>query len=137
MDRFPWKEEYDTGERALDNQHREIFLIAELLFAARELDEKVMVRKEAFKALFRYFDKHFQAEEAFWEEIGSPELEAQRKAHAELVEELNAIWANETLAFRRARGDELEDWLENKLIRHITELDHQALAAAAKKPGGV
>ncbi|MEO5338772.1 MAG: hemerythrin domain-containing protein [Magnetospirillum sp. WYHS-4] len=75
---YSWRDEYRTGNGAIDAQHRELLKLANLLIDAADKGRSRAVLREAFKALFRYTEKHFEEEEAFWQSSGLPTLAEER-----------------------------------------------------------
>lgn len=130
MTKFPWKAEYETGDEHIDTQHKQLLHLANLLVETSVMPDSEVARREAFKALFRYVEKHFEEEEAFWDNIDSPFASGQREDHRKLAAELDDLWANDKLAFVETTGEELVQWVESRLIDHMTGFDQKAVKAS-------
>jgi hemerythrin-like metal-binding protein len=126
-DHYRWREDYETGDATIDAQHRELIKLSNLLMDAAGKGRTRDILKDAFKALFRYTQKHFREEEAFWEKSGLPTLDEHRRMHRELVAELEKLWSDETLDFVETSGGELTAWVTNRLIIHMKRADRKAV----------
>lgn len=132
-DHYIWREECLTGEGAIDAQHRELLKLGNLLMDAAGKGRSRAVLKEAFKALFKYTEKHFREEETFWEASGLATLEQHRAEHKALKKELESLWSNETMDFVETTGGELTSWMMNRLIPHMKTVDRRAVLSISGK----
>ncbi len=122
--RLEWTEELSTGVPEMDEQHRKLIEILNQFYEAVEKGEKARAIEELVRGAKDYTNFHFGAEERFMEEIGYPELEAHRKAHQNLVNEV--LLAEE----KYAQGDEkairgLASFLLSWLYTHILRTDRK------------
>ena len=108
----------------MDEQHQRLIDILNQFYEAIEKGE----REEAIQSLLQgaeeYTVFHFDSEERFMEDIGFPELEAHRKAHQNLINEVNS--AKE----KYAQGDKgavrsLAAFLLSWLYTHIAKTDRK------------
>ncbi len=129
--RFEWKDEYLSGDKTIDEQHKQIFDAANVLFGAVKSGKEDKVLDQYFDLLLRYTNTHFDEEEAFYQSIGSTMLAHQRDEHRQLVDELREMWRE-----RRQGGEhlgfDLEYWVERRLLPHITDADQAAQAARTR-----
>lgn len=124
---YLWREDYATGDGLIDGQHRELLKLSNLLMDAAAKGRSRDILKDAFKALFKYTQKHFSEEEAFWEKCGLSTLAEHRQMHRDLVAELDKLWSDETLDFVETTGGELTAWVQNRLIVHMKRIDRKAV----------
>lgn len=118
-----WKDAYATGDPMIDAQHKELLKLADLMVEAARRGESETVQQAAFNALFRYTEKHFAAEEAFFKARGTPCLEEHCRKHAILKKELEGLWREHTLAYVETSQDALSTWVLDRLVYHMTHDD--------------
>lgn len=83
-----WTPDLSVGVKHIDDQHKIWFEKANNLFeAGREQRAKEYIN-QLIDFLDEYTKEHFRDEEVYMEEIGYPELDAQKKAHASFVNDL-------------------------------------------------
>lgn len=82
MGDFVWKPEYSVGDEHLDDQHRGLIDLIDMLD-----DESRMA--EVLDRLDRYVDEHFRDEEAMLERAGYPDLQAHKQQHRAFEEWLS------------------------------------------------
>jgi diguanylate cyclase (GGDEF)-like protein/hemerythrin-like metal-binding protein len=87
MVRFAWRPEWNSGNRMIDRQHRE------LLDMANDLMDMVMTQshpaavRSALDNLVAHIQHHFWDEERILERVGYPEVAAHAQCHVDLLEE--------------------------------------------------
>ncbi len=117
MGDFRWKPEYSVGDAHLDEQHRGLFGLIDML------DETANM-PVVLERLQRYVDEHFRDEEAKLEKAGYPDLAAHRRQHEAFEEWLEVS--------RRAFGepevtpllrDSIRSYLKSWLVNHIMVSD--------------
>jgi len=122
--KFQWSDELNTGVPEMDAQHRKLVEILNRFYDAVEKGEREEAIGELLKGAEEYTVFHFESEERFMEEIGFPELEAHRRAHQNLVNEVRS--AKE----KYAQGDtkaarSLAAFLLSWLYTHIAKTDRK------------
>ena len=70
--RFSWNATFEIGDSFIDDQHRHIFRLAEIMETALCHGLGCEVAEEAVGALRFYILHHFNEEEAYFRHIGSP-----------------------------------------------------------------
>jgi len=129
MDRFILSDDLLTGADDIDAQHRQLFDIANRVFAcARQCGNAEREFFDAVSFLSDYVHYHFAAEEHAMAELGYPERELHRQAHADFRQLLGEI-VTESLEAPNV-GDlsvRLGEMIEGWLTAHIGEAD-KALA---------
>lgn len=84
-----WNEHYTMGIESIDNDHKQLFHIAERLINTTEdtriTDERVrlFVVREGVKYLKNYFLDHAVREEAYMREVGYPDYAEHKRLHDE------------------------------------------------------
>ena len=126
--RYEWSEEYNTGNKKIDEQHRMIFDAANVLFAAVKQGRESVVLDQSFNLLLQYTNTHFRDEEEHYEEIGSTLLKMQKEEHQRLLDELREMWREKRHGSSDA-GTDLDHWMERRLIPHIIKEDTRAQKA--------
>ncbi|WP_020481509.1 bacteriohemerythrin [Methylomonas sp. MK1] len=116
MNKFVWENQYLLGNEVVDQQHRELFDLANQLVNSKDtqaLAENIML-------LYQHVREHFQAEEAFMKQHGYPEYQHHVQTHNLMLEKLIAF----SQKINRQKCQELDvsgfmrDWLN-----HILEED--------------
>lgn len=133
-----WSDEYSVGVESMDAQHKKLIdlinQLDEVIQAGRHFEELEPV----LDGVIDYTKTHFQAEEAYMEKVGYPDLEAHKESHAQLLKEV--------LGFREAAGsgdpevmDRFLVFLRTWLLGHIVGIDKQygdhAAGVEAQAPG--
>jgi hemerythrin-like metal-binding protein len=141
--RFAWTESFRVGVPLLDRQHRRLFALAGDLADAIAASGTIIGHDERKKELLGLAREHFGAEEKMLQKVRYPRLDAQRRAHAELLSLLERFAANDE---RRSRPREtsIVGYLKDWLIRHmlLEDLPYRPFLAGkegraeARKAGG-
>jgi hemerythrin len=93
MSELVWKNEYSIGHFPTDNEHKELISLANKVIRFSNTGEEIPKIRNALKALLQYTIIHFRNEEQYMERLGYPEIEHHKECHAELVERLNEVAA--------------------------------------------
>ena len=126
--KFIWKPEYDTGNLRIDQQHKQLFELANLLWVSVERDRAEAVATAAVEALTAYAAYHFSDEEEYFARINTPVLEDHRQQHEALAAEIRSL-AVEDLVGSEGIGARLEHWVEHRLVPHMMYSDQEAIRA--------
>ncbi len=113
-----WEDQYLVGGDEIDAQHKALFDLYNGLQIAHKAGDQSIV-SHAFEELATYLDKHFSAEEVFWQRDDAMYKE-HRKLHFDFVKHI-----------LRATGDGknleslggLLDFLSTWLIDHVQTVD--------------
>lgn len=117
-----WKDIYETGIVALDQEHRGLVEEINRLYEAVRDKRGEDVLEDILNMLTTYTVDHFQHEERLMAEYGFPGLEEHRKVHGELIEKVAAMKARaqeETEDLAR----ELLKFLRVWVLEHIVDVD--------------
>lgn len=117
-----WKEEYEIGDPTIDQEHKELFLIANSLFKIRNPHAEMGRYQAVIKDLFFYMKKHFSHEEKIMAANDFAGFPEHLKEHQDLIKEINSILkgnqAEETILH-------LAEMLHHWATVHIVEKDLQ------------
>lgn len=128
-DPFAFTAKYHTGIELVDNEHKRLFEIireANDLIQAEYLHDKFDEIMKIIDELRDYTEFHFRDEEAYMEQIGYPELPAQKRAHAvfeERLAEIDIFKMSEIDDNQQSYLLELIDFLLSWLSNHILKMD--------------
>ncbi|HUG77868.1 MAG TPA: diguanylate cyclase [Burkholderiales bacterium] len=118
-----WDESYACGEPLIDEQHRELFRLANALIGASLTGAQGAAAFEpALEAMLQHVARHFRDEEAILERRGFASLGQHREAHRGLLARAAAL----KLAARRGEitTGALMDFLAKELVaRHLLTAD--------------
>jgi hemerythrin len=89
-----WKDEYSMGVESIDDQHKQLFIIADSIYAL--LKNELILDKynkiiEIIEELKEYTVYHFKAEEEYMLDIGYKKFLSQKVAHTDFLEKMNTI----------------------------------------------
>ncbi len=119
---FNWDDKYSVGVRELDNQHKTLVqLLNELFEAMQEKRSNEVLGNIIFK-LINYTKTHFASEESYMQRYDYPELEAQKKEHAEFTQKVLAF-KSDFDAGRVALSVSITSFLKDWLVSHISGSD--------------
>ncbi len=119
-----WTPDLSVGVESIDEQHKIWFQKANELFQAGKERRAKDYINTMIDFLDEYTKQHFKDEEAYMEKIGYPELDAQKKAHANFIKELAKLKSE----YNQSSGNIIViinankmvlDWLTN----HIKSMD--------------
>ena len=123
--RLSWHESYSCGEATIDQQHRKLFELANLLiesaFTQNENPEKFDL---AWDKLLAHVVKHFADEEAMLLSHGYIDIEAHALAHKALVE--RALQLHNSVGGGSVTIGELVNFLANEVVaQHMLKVDRK------------
>ncbi|MFQ5444039.1 MAG: bacteriohemerythrin [Nitrospinales bacterium] len=133
-----WQKEMSVGNPIIDNDHKYLLSIVNVIENALNCGEPVPVLLEYVSQLINYSYKHFEREEGYQAEIEFPFREAHKKEHQELMEQITHIHEtlqshseSEMYQFTTPRlVNLLKDWIINhfihedmKMKEHFNALD--------------
>jgi hemerythrin len=121
--RLSWHDAYACGQPVIDEEHHQLFDLANTLMnAAFSRGEKPQEFKAALEKLLAHVVKHFADEEAILAAHHYPELALHARAHKRLVERALQL-RDEALSGGVTMG-ELVDFLADEVVaRHMLKMD--------------
>ena len=141
--RVRWTSEMSVGDPHLDEDHRRLINLVNLLAAAGERQDRSTI-ETVIDELVHYTEMHFSHEEEHMEHIGFPNFEAHKEQHAYLSEQVIALRDRFFNGLPGKLSDDIISFLGTWLSRHILiedrqyhqyrDLVHGARAAAAPDP---
>jgi hemerythrin-like metal-binding protein len=87
---FEWKDDYLVGVTTIDEQHKQLFRLAERFHQAVVANKGKAMLGELLDALIRYTEGHFQVEERLMASCDYPEHEQHSAQHQDLRKRLSA-----------------------------------------------
>jgi len=118
-----WNEGYSIGHFQTDHEHKELISLANKVISFSNTGENTDKIQGALKALRDYTIIHFRNEESYMERIGYQDLENHKVCHAELVERVNEVIAQNTNLEDLVHG--LKRLMVVWVIEHIVQEDQK------------
>ena len=132
-----WSDDLETGNDAIDSQHRQIFKLTSDLVEACESNKGHEVLGEALNFLASYTVKHLADEEALQVEHDFPDYENHKKFHEafkeKVVELIRQYQADSTSVDLRAQ---INSTIIRWLLQHIKREDFKIAEHIRKTAGG-
>lgn len=92
---YVWKPSFELGLPAIDGEHRQFFEIIDRGWRAASEGASPVQLALLLKELGTYADVHFCHEEEALDRVGYPELEQQKREHAQFIWDLAALEARD------------------------------------------
>jgi hemerythrin-like metal-binding protein len=122
MEFVVWDEKYTVGDEQLDQQHKRIVNMINLLGEAMEAGKIRPALMKIFTDLAGYTKTHFKAEELFMEQHKYSDVVAHHAQHLELNQKLADYYKNFFLS-SIPQTVEVMEFLKHWLYDHILEED--------------
>lgn len=125
IDIFPWDDNFDTGLPSVDEQHRKLVQMLNLLASNVAYGTSTDLLNHIFDQMAEYAVYHFAAEEAIWREylIDDPDEIAHRAIHQSFVQEVVRLKASLEARSLSEVAEETLGFLARWLASHILESD--------------
>lgn len=122
---YRFTEDCMIGIEEIDKEHEKLFqLINESMDLLKDESASRAVVKNLIKELKEYAQTHFAHEEAYMEQIKDPELERQKREHAQFAEKVNSYQVDAlTEEESKKISQELLTYMAKWLYRHILGSD--------------
>ena len=123
---FELKDEYRTGIEKIDEQHEQLFAIAERayqLLTNEYISDKYDEIVEILKELTDYTKMHFAYEEAYMKQIGYKMMFSQKIEHDDFIAKLEEIDLQEIDNDQENAIIDILTYLNDWLVHHIVEKD--------------
>jgi len=137
-DIFPWNENFATGIPIIDEQHRQLVYLINLLASHLTDQSDLTALNDVFNQLAEYADYHFQTEERIWHEYfpGDSWETSHKKTHESFIESVINLKAEEkTKSFHEVVEDALL-FLTQWLAYHILYTDMRMAKVALRIQSG-
>lgn len=115
-----WKDEFSMGIAILDEQHKKLFEISEILAEVTEISEI----KDILLFLEEYMEFHFNTEEALMKKYNYELLEEHKKLHEDLTEKVSGYIELYFLG-NYSFIEELEEVVQEWIYEHVLEEDRK------------
>ena len=127
FDIFPWNEDFNTGISEIDEQHKELVLLLNLLASQLARWTDVAALNEIFDRLAAYAVFHFEAEEAIWSEHLGEEVEVHKhhEIHTFFVETVTRLRGELSVSPIESVAEATVVFLARWLASHIIESDRR------------
>ena len=122
MEKIVWNQSFSVGVARLDEQHKKIINMINLLRSKPEVDVRSETVSELLTRLTRYASDHFATEEQLLVEYGYPEVAAHKEAHRAYRMKVVAL-CQDTMDHNAAVPDELLRFLGDWWVNHILGAD--------------
>lgn len=86
-----WKDEYCIGDAVIDEEHRNLFILANEIFQIRNPEGAIDKIRPLLYKLYDYMKYHFDHEEAFMAKIKFQGIVSHKIRHSEIIDEMNKI----------------------------------------------
>ncbi|MDD5229409.1 MAG: bacteriohemerythrin [Methylococcales bacterium] len=125
IDIFPWNKNFDTGIEIIDEQHKKLLELVNLLAKHFVHQSDTLTLNTIFKQLTDYTIYHFQTEEAIWHEFfPGDELEIKHKAtHSNFIAEISRLKNEEGDVSTEQVIEDVLSFLTQWLAFHILDND--------------
>jgi len=115
-----WEESFNVGNQSIDNQHRQLINLYNILVETSEREKTTTSLLDAvIRQLVHYIDYHFMSEEKLFREYKYPDAELHIKEHQSFIEKVDD--------FQKMKKDELPvellGYINSWITQHITIVD--------------
>lgn len=114
-----WKDSYRIGNDRIDQQHQQLFTLANAVFAATAQPEYRL----AAMRLYSYVRTHFADEEALMRSVNYPNYPSHVQMHTAMISRLNAM--SEGIGKNEFKNAEINAFMNEWLLTHIGHHDTQ------------
>ncbi len=121
-----WKDEYSIGEDSIDNQHKNLFIIANDIYALLNNDliidkyDKIVAIVNQLK---EYTIEHFADEEAFMMKGGYRKFLSHKTLHTDFIEKIDAVDLNQLDNGQNEYLRDIMSFVCDWLVQHILTED--------------
>ena len=128
--RIEWRAEFETGNAAIDHEHKEMVDQINKLFAAVDSDAEIETVVDQLGEIHAWISVHFALEEKIMRDHQYDQYEPHKEDHETLLDDLrdfmDAIEANEYAGSERKIQQKMSAWFVDHFKTHDAWL-HSAL----------
>ena len=124
---FGRKEIYSLNNEQLDDEHKNLFKIAEEAFAVVKPELKHEKIKTVLNKLYEYMKTHFSHEEEYMQEINYPQFEIHKDIHNNIVNTINDFIKELPTLSADSFEKELARLIDTTIINHIIQEDKKII----------
>jgi hemerythrin len=121
---FSWRNDYSVQVEEMDKQHKDMFQAANDLYETFQDDPNKDALLDSLDFLIRYTEVHFREEEELMQSKNFPDLEAHKKKHTYLIDQIK-LYQTRYCTEELKVGNELMDFLKDWIVNHILREDRQ------------
>ena len=122
-DSVRWSDDYSVGFEIIDNQHKELVRMTNVLFDGCKKDSAVAdeVFMQTIRRAIEYAQTHFYTEEKYMKQVDYPDIVAHKHEHDKFVSTVKKA----VMDFEAGNSEPivLARFLKNWLLTHIAESD--------------
>jgi hemerythrin-like metal-binding protein len=130
---FEWDESLDVGIESMNQQHHILIDLMDDVYTKNCANVSKTELLATIQTMSDYTVKHFRDEERFMMSLGFPGLEAHRRLHANLLNDLNLFIEKFKNSDHNTIGDEFSIFLKFWLSTHIRGIDTRYGVFAAQQ----
>lgn len=117
-----WSDRYSVGNNDIDNDHRRLFEIINMLQEMQLTGDNAGQFAEVLSSLFDYSMYHFNREEEYMNQISYDEIEAHRNEHKKYIVKISTF-NSDFFSVRRPDETDVIEFLTNWWTNHILKSD--------------
>ncbi len=117
-----WSDRYSVGNNDIDNDHRRLFEIINMLQEMQLTGDNAGQFAEVLSSLFDYSMYHFNREEEYMNQISYDEIEAHRNEHKKYIVKISTF-NSDFFSVRRPDETAVIEFLTNWWTNHILKSD--------------
>lgn len=133
---FEWDSALDVGIEPMNQQHKILIGMMDKLYTQNGAHAPKTQLIEGIDELFKFVVKHFKEEETFMASINFPNLEAHKKLHQNLLNDLQALGDDFKKNTDKKLSSEFVIFLKFWLSTHIMGIDNK-YGVFAKQTGAL
>ena len=122
-----WSKEFETGIRAIDNDHKGLFEDIRFLGEALETNVQAKQIESAIASLENYCREHFGREEAFMTKAHYPDTQAHIREHRRMTRQIAQLRTLYAADPKQVDGTKVHHFLSSWLSGHILGTDMRYL----------
>ena len=126
-----WKEDYCVGVESIDQQHKQLFEIANRIYSLLKnelIDDKYGKIIEIINELKSYTIYHFKSEEDYMKSIGYKRFFSQKVAHSDFIAKMESIDIEKIDNGQNQYLLGILDFVSEWLVEHIIKEDKLIVA---------
>jgi hemerythrin-like metal-binding protein len=139
IDIFPWNQNFATGIHAIDEQHKRLIGLLNVLVGHLAFQSEAPEVEQVFNELKSYVAIHFAAEEKIWHKHfkGDSWEEWHKDAHVDFVEKIQELRQGDGTKTTEQILEEIVSFLTHWLALHIIEGDMRLAKVVLALPSGI
>lgn len=120
---FEWDSSLDVGVEAMNQQHRELIGLMDVVYSKNREGVSKAELLNAIQAMMDYTRQHFREEEKFIASLGFSGLEPHKRLHLNLLTDLERFIEEFKNGDSQSIGDDFTIFLKFWLSTHIRGID--------------